>query len=223
MTASQHVSTKEEILRYLLKHGQATAQELAEALTISPQATRRHLKDLETAELISYQSIQAGMGRPQHKYSLSHRGKDRFPHRYGEFTVSFLDTLIETVGEEQVGAVFRKQWQRKAAQYRDRIGEGSLKERVETLVRIRQEEGYMTELHLENSPRESDLEEYVFAEHHCAISDVAESFPTVCDRELEMFEAILPDCTVTRTHWINSGEHRCGYVVRGIKANNESE
>lgn len=214
MTASQHVSTKEEILRYLLKHGQATAHELAEALTISPQATRRHLKDLETAKLIEHQSIQVGMGRPQHKYSLSHQGKEHFPHRYGEFTVSFLDTLMETLGEEQVGVVFRKQWQRKAAEYRDRIGKGSLKERVETLVRIRQEEGYMAELHLPNTARENNGEEYIFAEHNCAISDVAESFPTVCDRELEMFEAILPDCTVERTHWINDGEHRCGYLVQ---------
>ncbi|MBP0016626.1 MAG: iron-sulfur cluster biosynthesis transcriptional regulator SufR [Cyanobacteria bacterium SBLK] len=214
MTASQQVSTKEEILRYLLKQGQATAHELAEALSISPQATRRHLKDLETAELIEHQSIQVGMGRPQHKYSLSHQGKEHFPHRYGDFTVSFLDTLIETVGEEQVGAVFRKQWQRKAVEYRDRIGTGSLKERVETLIRIRQEEGYMAELHSVDANLGSDREEYIFAEHHCAISDVAESFPTVCDRELEMFEAILPDCTVERTHWINNGEHRCGYLVR---------
>ncbi|MGK7926002.1 MAG: iron-sulfur cluster biosynthesis transcriptional regulator SufR [Spirulina sp.] len=212
MTASQHVSTKEEILRYLLKHGQATAQELAEALAISPQATRRHLKDLETAELIEYQSIQVGMGRPQHKYSLSHRGKEHFPHRYGEFTVSFLDTLMETVGEEQVRAIFRKQWKRKAAEYRDRLGQGSLKERVKTLVRIRQEEGYMAELH--SGVARDGSEEYIFAEHNCAISDVAESFPTVCGHELEMFEAILPDCTVERTHWINDGEHRCGYLVR---------
>ena len=212
MTASQHVSTKEEILRYLLKHGRATAQELAEALAISPQATRRHLKDLETTDLIEYQSIQVGMGRPQHKYSLSHRGKEHFPHRYGEFTVSFLDTLMETVGEEQVKVVLHKQWQRKATEYRDRIGKGSLKERVENLIEIRQEEGYMAELHSVNANNGS--EEYIFAEHNCAISDVAESFPKVCDHELEMFEAILPDCTVKRTHWLNDGEHRCGYLVR---------
>ncbi|WP_204104875.1 MULTISPECIES: iron-sulfur cluster biosynthesis transcriptional regulator SufR [Spirulina sp. CCY15215] len=217
MTVSQHISTKEEILQYLLKQGQATAQELAEALTISPQATRRHLKDLETSELIEYKSVQAGMGRPQHYYSLSHQGKEHFPHRYGEFTVSFLDTLIETVGEEQVGVIFRKQWERKAEEYRDRLGKQSLKERIDTLVKIRQEEGYMAELHpviAENEERDNQKEEYIFAEHNCAISDVAESFPTVCDHELEMFEAILPDCTVERTHWINDGEHRCGYLVR---------
>ena len=50
-------------------------------------------------------------------------------------------------------------------------------------------------------------------EHTCAISDVAESFTSVCGHELEMFAAILPDCTVERTHWLIHGEHRCGYLV----------
>jgi DeoR family suf operon transcriptional repressor len=36
-------STKQDILQYLLKHERATALELANALEISPQATRKHL------------------------------------------------------------------------------------------------------------------------------------------------------------------------------------
>ncbi|MCW6038023.1 iron-sulfur cluster biosynthesis transcriptional regulator SufR [Spirulina subsalsa FACHB-351] len=215
MTTTQQASTKQDILHYLLKQGHATAQELADALDISPQATRRHLKDLEGAELIQHELIQVGMGRPQHKYFLSRRGKEQFPHRYGEFTVSFLDTLLETVGEEQVGVVLRKQWERKAEEYRDRIGSGSLRERLEKLVKLRQEEGYMAELHiLEEAGQETG---YILAEHHCAISEVAESFPTVCGHELEMFGAVLPDCTIERTHWLNDGEHGCGYLVKSLK------
>ncbi|MGH8001852.1 MAG: winged helix-turn-helix transcriptional regulator, partial [Brasilonema sp.] len=125
MTTIQHPSTKQDILEYLLKQGQATAQELAESLAMSPQAIRRHLKDLELEGLIEYQTGQNGMGRPQYIYQLSKQGRDRFPHRYGEFMVSFLDTLIETVGEKQVGEVLRKQWERKAAEYRSRVGTGS--------------------------------------------------------------------------------------------------
>ncbi|NEO27702.1 MAG: iron-sulfur cluster biosynthesis transcriptional regulator SufR [Kamptonema sp. SIO4C4] len=208
--STPQASTKQDILQYLLKQGQATAHELAEALDISPQATRKHLKDLEKSELIEHQSVQGGMGRPQHHYFLSREGKEYFPHRYGEFTVSFLDTLVETVGEEQVGVVLRKQWERKAAEYRQFLGKRPLKERVELLVQLRQDEGYMAELH----PVEGNEDDFMFSEHNCAISEVAESFPTVCGHELEMFEAILPDCTVERTHWLNDGEHRCGYLIR---------
>ncbi|MFW6358951.1 MAG: iron-sulfur cluster biosynthesis transcriptional regulator SufR [Chroococcales cyanobacterium] len=212
MTTTQHYSTKNEILQYLLKQGQAKAQELAEALEISPQATRRHLKDLEGEGLIEHQSVQIGMGRPQHLYQLSQQGRDRFPQRYGEFAVSFLDTLVETVGEEQVGAVLRKQWERKSSQYRHQLGTGTLKERVFRLVQLRREEGYMAELH--NIDDNDNKEKFILVEHHCAISDVAESYPRVCDHELEMFASILPDARVERTQWINNGQHHCGYLIQ---------
>lgn len=55
---------------------------------------------------------------------------------------------------------------------------------------------------------------FIMTEHNCAISSVAESFPSVCGHELEMFATVLPDCTVERTHWIVNGEHRCGYLVQ---------
>ena len=66
METTQQTSTKQDILQYLLKGGQGTALELAESLDISPQAIRRHLKDLEAEGVIQYRSVQAGMGRPQH-------------------------------------------------------------------------------------------------------------------------------------------------------------
>jgi DeoR family transcriptional regulator, suf operon transcriptional repressor len=209
MTTTQPASTKDDILQYLLKNGQATAQDLAESLNISPQATRRHLKDLEGEGLIEYHSVSQGMGRPQHIYRLSRQGRAYFPHNYDNFAVSFLDTLVETVGEQQVGEILRKQWQRKAREYQLRLGKGSLGERMAKLLKIRQEEGYMAELmamEAENS--------YILAEHHCAIAEVAGSYPSICGHELEMFAIVLPDCTIERTHWINKGEQRCGYLIK---------
>lgn len=216
MNITQPLSTKEDILNYLLKVEQTTAQELADLLEISPQAIRRHLKDLETEGVIEHRSIQEGMGRPQYFYHLNKQGRDRFPNRYGEFAVSFLDTLMETVGEKQVGEVLKKQWERKADEYRQRIGAGSLQARVEKLMKLRREEGYMAEVHdfEQNTPELKTTEKFILAEHHCAIAEVAESYPTVCGHELEMFEAVLPDCTIKRTHWINNGENSCGYLIQ---------
>ncbi len=209
MTITHPPSTKDDILHYLLKQGQATAQALAEVLGISPQAIRRHLKDLEDESLIEHQAVKGELGRPQFYYQLSRQGRDRFPHRYGEFAVSFLDTLTETLGEQQVGEVLKKQWERKAAEYRQRIGTGELATRVQKLVEMRRAEGYMAELHLPGT-----ADQFILAEHHCAISDVAESYPTVCGHELEMFSAILPDCQIERIQWLNRGEHSCGYLIQ---------
>jgi len=220
MVTTQQSSTKQDILEHLLKQGQATAQELATVLAISPQAIRRHLKDLDAEELISYQTVQVGMGRPQHFYQLSRQGRghlrytlgDRFADSQGQFAVSLLDTLAETVGYDQMSSILRKQWERKALEYRERVGTGALRERVAKLVELRKAEGFMAEWYPLDS---SDTGyQFIMTEHNCAISNIAESFPSVCGHELEMFAALLPDCTVERTHWIINGEHRCGYLLQ---------
>ncbi|AFZ28000.1 transcriptional regulator [Cylindrospermum stagnale PCC 7417] len=235
MATTHQSSTKQDILEYLLKHSQATAFELAAILEVSPQAIRRHLKDLETEELVLFSTPeQPGMGRPQHIYHLSRQGRehlrlneserrrrtggDFYTDGYGKFAVSLLDTLAETVGRDQVKSILQKQWQRKAQEYRERLGNGSLEERVANLVELRKAEGFMAECHLVEEHDSPAGKCFILMEHNCAISNVAESFPSVCGHELEMFAAVLPDCTVERTHWIINGEHRCGYLVRSSKA-----
>ncbi len=220
MTATQP-STKQDILQHLLKQGQSTAQDLAETLQISSQAVRRHLKDLEEEGLILHQQVQAGMGRPNHLYALSASGREQFPDRYDDFAVSLLDTLAATVGKEQMGSILRKQWERKAVEYRDRIGSGSIQERVARLVAIRQAEGYMAECHpVDDTGAEvkgaeiANADRFVMTEYNCAISQIAESYPSVCGHELELFAIALQDCTVERTHWLVNGEHRCGYLIQ---------
>ena len=209
MTSLQQPSTKDDILQFLLKSGQATAQTLAENLSVSPQAIRRHLKDLQAEELVEHQAMQTGMGRPNYMYQLSSKGRARFPSQYDQFAVSLLDTLTETVGAEQVGVILRQQWQRKAQHYCQTLGNGALPERVKHLVELRQAEGYMSEMH-----SSEDEDTYIITEYNCAISQVAASYPGICGHELAMFAMALPDCQVERTHWLVRGENLCGYKIR---------
>ena len=207
-------STKQNILEHLLRHGQASAIDLAKVLSVTPQAIRRHLKDLETEGLIEFESTHEGMGRPQHQYRLSRAGRDRFPDRHDEFALDLLDTLAETVSPEQMQVILRKQWERKAIDYQQKLGKGSLADRVEGLVQLRKAEGYMAECYpqpLDIDPNQAT--EFILTEYNCAIAHVAESFPKVCDHELAMFALALNDCQVERTHWIVNGEHRCGYLI----------
>lgn len=214
-----HPSTKQDILTLLLKQGEATAQALADLLSISPQAIRRHLKDLQDEGLIQHEAVQAGMGRPNYRYRLSRAGRDQFPERYDNFAVSLLDTLAGSIDKAQFNDILRKQWERKALEYRERVGSGSLQERVARLVELRKAEGYMAEYHaVEAEPPASPpaRPQYVITEYNCAISHIAESFPTVCGHELEMFALALEGCQVERTHWMVGGEHQCGYLVRSL-------
>ncbi|MGA1263140.1 MAG: iron-sulfur cluster biosynthesis transcriptional regulator SufR [Prochlorothrix sp.] len=229
MSITHHPSTKEDIMRYLLKQGEATAQELADALAISPQAVRRHLKDLEAEQLLEHQTVQVGMGRPQHVYHLSKTGRSHFPEAYDQFALGLLDTLAAQFPPEQVAEILRQQWQRKAAEYRAHLAAESVPDRLSQLVSLRRSEGYMTEWHslteaeaatLALAPDRTPADLYLLTEFHCAIASVAESFPNVCDYELELFSATLEGCRVERIHWMMDGEHRCGYLIQaqGIQA-----
>jgi DeoR family transcriptional regulator, suf operon transcriptional repressor len=209
MTVESQVSTKQDILEYLLKHGGGTAQDLATAFGLSIQGIRRHLKDLEAEEAIVYKSASIGTGRPQHIYQLSPKGRERFPNQYDRFAISFLNTLVEDLGYERASEILQKHWEKKSRDYRHQLGRGSLGERVAKLAELRRQEGYMAEFEVldEQSNR------FILTEHNCAIAHVAESFPSVCGHELEMFAAVLTDCSIERTHWLVDGEHRCGYLI----------
>jgi len=214
MTATQQPSTKQDILHYLAKQEQVSAQALAEHLGISPQAVRRHLKDLTEEGLVEYEAMQVGMGRPNYLYRLSREGRDRLPERYDEFAVSLLMALAETVGPDQMGSILRKQWEQKALEYRKQVGDGPLQERVMRLVDLRKAEGYMAEWNFVEPEDAGAQPQFIITEYNCAISHIAESFPSVCGHELEMFEMALGDCRVQRTHWLANGEHRCGYLIQ---------
>jgi DeoR family suf operon transcriptional repressor len=210
-------STKQDILNQLLRAGHVTALELAEQLAVTPQAIRRHLKDLESEGLIEYQLVAGTIGRPQHAYQLSQAGRDRLPDRHDTFALDLLDTLAETVGPDQMNTILRKQWERKALDYQQQLGTAPLAERVAGLVQLRQAEGYMTEYYPQPEGTDPALAKvFILTEYNCAIAQVAESFPKVCDHELEMFALALQDCRVERTHWIVNGEHRCGYLIQRI-------
>jgi len=219
MTSLQPPSTKDDILQFLLRQGEAGAQAMAASLEVTTQAIRRHLKDLTAEGLIEYRAVQEGMGRPNYLYRLSRKGRDRFPAQYDEFAISLLDTLAETVGKDQVRTILQKQWQRKAADYRQQVGDGPVADRVDRLVQLRQAEGYMAEWHAVEPDSEicTTGNCYIITEYNCAISHIAETFPSVCGHELEMFQMALPDCSVQRTHWIVEGEHRCGYLVQAMQ------
>ena len=212
MMTEQHTSTKQDILEYLLKQDRAIAQDLATVMDISPQAVRRHLKDLQTEGLIAYQSFSSGTGRPQHIYQLSQKGRDRFPNQYDRFAISFLDTLVENLGYEQAAKMLHHHWKKKSIDYREKLGNGRLIDRVAKLVELRRQEGYMADYHAADDRNDK----FILTEHNCAISQVAASFPAVCGHELEMFAAALADCKVERTHWIVDGEHQCGYLISMI-------
>ncbi len=117
---------------------------------------------------------------------------------------------LAQVGVKRVLSQCAKQ---KIQTYQPRLqGRGSLWNRLDTLVSIRNEEGYMAEVH-----RQKDGS-FLLVENHCAISAAANVCARLCDAELEVFRAILGQgVVIERTEHMIMGARRCVYRIRSAK------
>ena len=208
MSAPAQTSTRESILNLLLQKGELEAGDLAEQLTISVQAMRRHLRGLENDGLIECSSHSKGPGRPSYRWRLTGQGRDRFPDGSGRFALGLLDSMRATLPEQTLKDLLNQQAEDKAQHYRGLLGNGPLAERLERLADLRRDEGYVTTCSLDDDGRSWRLQEL-----HCSVQRIAEEFPAVCDQELLLIRRTVPDCVVERVHWRLEGGHACGFRV----------
>ncbi|MDF4861871.1 transcriptional regulator, partial [Vibrio parahaemolyticus] len=87
----------------------------------------------------------------------------------------------------------------------------SLQSKLETLVTLREQEGYMAEL-------EKDENGFILIENHCPICKAATRCPSLCQSELSVFQSLLGrDTKVERTEHIISGQRRCVYRIQQLQ------
>ncbi len=216
MTIEAQATTREATLTLLLKQGETSAAKLAVLMGISVQAMRRHLRSLERDGLVVSSSSAAGPGRPSNAWQLTSHGLNFFNDASGseQFALELLASIESTLSEKNLVEVLHSQLDEKVIYYRDKIGSGALNTRLEKLVELRKQEGYLAELHLS----EDGISWYLNA-FHCSIRSIAEKYPIVCDYELELIRNIFSDCEVQRVQWRLESGHSCGFEINQIRPN----
>jgi len=199
--------TREAVLTLLLRHGEATAADLAAKLSVSVQVMRRHLRGLGEEGLVEASPAPEGPGRPSNRWRLTPAGHQRFPNGSEHFALGLLHSLAGSLPPEALRQLMNQQAMEKAGDYRRRIGAGSLRERLERLVDLRRQEGYVAECQPDPEHREA----WVISEFHCSVMRIAEQFPMVCDQELSLISHTFPDCRIERVHWRLEEGHSCGF------------
>lgn len=205
-------SSREAALHQLLRRGEATAADLAQSLGISVQVMRRHLRSLEEEHLVEASPSPDGPGRPSNRWRLSAAGHSHFHDGSEHFALGLLQSLAQTLPPETIQGLMNQQALAKASDYRGRIGDGPLAQRLERLVEIRRAEGFVAEL--DRDPADPAAEAWVISEFHCSVMRIAEEFPMVCDQELKLIGQTFPDCQVERVHWRLEEGHSCGFRLR---------
>jgi DeoR family suf operon transcriptional repressor len=195
------------VLALLLRHGEATAADLATRLSVSVQVMRRHLRGLGDEGLVEASPAPEGPGRPSNRWRLTTAGHQRFPNGSEHFALGLLHSLAGSMPPDALRLLLDQQAVEKAGDYRRRIGSGSLAERLERLVDLRRQEGYVAEC----QPDPEQPGAWVISEFHCSVMRIAEEFPMVCDQELALISHTFPDCRIERVHWRLEEGHSCGF------------
>ena len=198
-----------EVLLALKKRGEARAEEIAEALGITPSGVRQHLSALRATQLVTYRKIHAGPGRPKFAYRLTDLAEALFPKAYLEFTNDVLEH-IEEEDPELLGRIFERRRRRRVEAARKRLAGKSLNEKVAMLVRILDEDGYLADF--ERHPDGT----YLINLHNCAIWRVAVRYGLACSTELEFLREALPEAEIDRVAHKVAGAYVCAYEVRPL-------
>jgi predicted ArsR family transcriptional regulator len=173
-------------------------------LALSEVAVRRHLALLETEELILGETVRrGGPGRPGTVYRTTDRAARLFPDGTADFANELLDYLEDRLGPGAVQDFLRWRQARVAERYAGELSAlESQGERVETLADLLTEDGFPSLIEA------VDGSNLALTQGHCAIREVAQAHPEICQLEAEMFEDLL-GVAVSRERTLALGASQC--------------
>jgi predicted ArsR family transcriptional regulator len=190
------------VVRHVKDVGDATVPELAELLSLSEVATRRHVDRLADDGLLSAEIDRSGRGRPVKRWALTRDGDALFPHHYAEVAHDLLAFLARD-GRAELGEFLRWRQEQQVAQLRDHVDAEELRERLEQLAGALSAAGYRADV-------EPDGEGFTLRQSHCTIADVARDEPLLCAHEAAAFGRVLgEDVRVTRRETMATGDTAC--------------
>jgi DeoR family suf operon transcriptional repressor len=188
---------------FQLKRSQSlTTKELASRLGVSLNAVRHHLRDMEQHGLVEYRIERRGVGAPVFAYRLADAGLALFPRRYETLLLGLLQQLVKTQGREQAVALLDAYFNNLAERVQPDLADSSPDQRLTKIASLLSVEGYMAEAAADT-----------LTEHNCAIREVAEQFPEICEAEAKFLSTVL-NADVRRKRHILNGCTACEYRVR---------
>jgi predicted ArsR family transcriptional regulator len=209
VTLIELTAAQRNTLIALKRRGEASVDDLADALAITPSAARQQLAALRSAGLVATRQ-QRGRpghpGRPSFLYHGTHQGEALFAHATGDLSVELL-SYIEEEDPNLISRVFERRQHRRVEQVRDQLVGKSIDEKVAALAELLDAEGYMAAF--DKLPDES----YRVTLCNCAIWPVASLYGAACATELEFLQAVLPEADVERVEHKVAGGRVCEYAL----------
>lgn len=163
-------STRGQILT-LLRREKHTVDDLADELTLTDNAVRRHLATLERDGFVRQQGARRSTGKPALVYELAPEAEDLFPKSYGQVLNELLQVIEERVSKAELEEMLRIVGRRISNRWN--IPQGDLRVRLEAAVEVLNEMGGMAELEQENGA-------YSIRSYSCPLAAAVPGHPEVC-------------------------------------------
>ncbi len=201
-------TVKEKIVELLKKEQAMTVPQLLSHFSISDIALRRHLKTLERQGTIEANTVKQEIGRPFLQYRLTKKGQQDFPQHYEQLSVSMLDKLEKQFGIDFVEALISDWTEDRMNSYKQQLSPyQKLSDKVEQLLTIQKQEGYMSSL------KQIDSQRFQLDQYHCPIYSVACNYKAACLTEEAVFRELLPNAQVKMNSCIAMGEQCCSFLI----------
>ena len=202
-------ATRQEILDYIRRHGEATVRSLASVLGLTSTGIRQHLAVLERDGLVHVRETRGRVGRPALIYSLTPAGDALFPNRYDDLSNLLLDEVRALAGTKGLQTVLMRLAHRSAEPYRTRMQTRKLRERIDETVAVINERGCIADASSQNA----DSGEFLINQYTCPFPNVARLHRGVCAMEVEFIKQ-LTGGDVRLTNSLLRGDPCCTYRVR---------
>jgi predicted ArsR family transcriptional regulator len=200
-------STRQEILAILKEERQATVEDLAERLELTPMTIRHHLNVLQAQNLVTASKVRRSkkVGRPRLVYTLTDAADDLFPQGYGDLARYLVSEMKETLGQEEAEEVFRRVAERMVNTAPAPVLGQSFEQRLAQVVDFMEGQGFI-------SRWEQSDEGYVITNFNCPYRNVSMEHSEVCLMDTEILTRLL-GVTPQRVGTMQAGESACAFLL----------
>jgi predicted ArsR family transcriptional regulator len=195
------------ILEHLKRGGAGTIPAMAEALQLSVETIRTHLRSLGSEGLVTRLGRRrSGPGRPEILYGLTESAQALFPNDAGRL-LRDLAAFLEAKGQT---ALLRRFFDEHVARRRTAV-EQRLKglhgdQRIEEVAQVLTEQGFMAEVATDDTGRK------LLRLCHCPMRMLVNVTQAPCRSELRFVREMLGK-DLDRVSYIPSGDNSCSYTV----------
>jgi predicted ArsR family transcriptional regulator len=200
--------TRQKILEYLRQHGEATVEDLSQALNdLTPVTVRHHLDVLRSQGMVGSPEIRhrTTPGRPRYVYTLTDKAQALFPNNINALTSHLLGEMLDTLEDRQINVIFDGIATRMASDLGPAPAGESFEARLERVVEHLTNHGY--EARLEAHPQG-----FVLHTTNCPYMGLVDDHQELCGLDVRYISQLLGAVPRRIAHKME-GEDSCSYLV----------